>query len=106
MSEERIVRYSADELRAMRERGESQTDWARVAAMTDEELEALIADDPDEILDPIDLAQVIPVAGGSKTEVTIPVDDDVLAWFRAQGPLAEWRMSAALRAHMQAKTEA
>ena len=39
---ERIVRYTADELDEMLRRGESQTDWARVDAMTEEELEASI----------------------------------------------------------------
>ena len=38
----RIVRYSEQELDDMLRRGESQTDWARVYAMTEEELEASI----------------------------------------------------------------
>ena len=41
-SGEHIVRYTAEELDEMRRRGESQTDWARVDAMTEEELEASI----------------------------------------------------------------
>ncbi len=41
-SNERIVEYTADELAAMRARGEGQTDYARLDAMTDEELEASI----------------------------------------------------------------
>jgi hypothetical protein len=40
-------RYSVDELRAMRARGESRSDWARVDAMTEAEIEAAIAADPD-----------------------------------------------------------
>ncbi len=39
---ERIVQYTADEIDEMRRRGESRTDWARVDAMTEEELEASI----------------------------------------------------------------
>ena len=42
-----IVSYTADELREMVERGEDLTDWARVDAMTEAELEAAIASDPD-----------------------------------------------------------
>ena len=40
-------RYTADELLAMIARGESRTDTARVLAMTEAELEASIAADPD-----------------------------------------------------------
>ncbi len=39
---EHIVRYTADELDEMLARGESRTDWARVDAMSEEELEASI----------------------------------------------------------------
>jgi hypothetical protein len=42
-----IVSYTAEELEQMRARGESKTDWARVDAMTEAELEAAIASDPD-----------------------------------------------------------
>ena len=42
-----IVSYTAEELRAMIERGQDQTSWARLDAMTEEELEAAIASDPD-----------------------------------------------------------
>lgn len=47
MKKENIVRYTAEELAEMRARGESRTDWAKVDAMTEEELEAAIASDPD-----------------------------------------------------------
>jgi hypothetical protein len=53
----RIVRYSAEELQAMRARGESRSDWARTAAMTDAEIEAAIAADPDEAGMKVDWAQ-------------------------------------------------
>jgi len=45
---EHIVRYTAEELRAKSERGETRSDWAKAAAMTDAEIEADIAADPDE----------------------------------------------------------
>ena len=45
---ERVVRYSAEELQAMRGRGESKSDWARAAAMTEAETEAAIAADLEE----------------------------------------------------------
>ena len=42
MSEERIVRYSRDKLPK-----DGQTDWARVKAMTEEEIDAAARSDPD-----------------------------------------------------------
>lgn len=45
---ELIVRYTAKELQAMQARGESKSDWIKAAAMTDAEIEAAIANDPDE----------------------------------------------------------
>jgi hypothetical protein len=45
---ERIVRYTDDELRAMQARGEDKSDLAAAAAMTETEIEAAIATDPDE----------------------------------------------------------
>lgn len=42
MKQEHIVSYTADELNAMRQRGEGKTNWERVRAMTDDEAEAAI----------------------------------------------------------------
>ncbi len=40
--------YTAEELEAMRRRGEDRTDWAKVDAMTEADLERAIAEDEDE----------------------------------------------------------
>ena len=50
---ENIVSYTSEELAAMEARGESRTDWQRVKTMTDTEIDAAIASDPDaeEIMD-------------------------------------------------------
>jgi len=78
-----IVRYSVEELRAMRERGESQTDWAYVDAMTEEELEASI-DKEDE--GDFEGSVGYPGLPGIKREVTMLVNDEVIQWFRLQDP--------------------
>jgi hypothetical protein len=44
-----IERYSAEDLEAKRRRGESRTDWAKVDAVTENELEESIAADPDDV---------------------------------------------------------
>lgn len=51
---EATVVYTAEELEERRKRGESRIDWARVDAMTEEELERAIAADPDADIGPID----------------------------------------------------
>ena len=38
---------TADEIRAMRRRGEDRTDWAKVDALTEADLERAIAEDED-----------------------------------------------------------
>ncbi|HME40529.1 MAG TPA: hypothetical protein VKG63_16355 [Steroidobacteraceae bacterium] len=48
MKKERIFRYSAEQLAAIRQRGETRSNWAKAAALTDDEIEAQIAADPDE----------------------------------------------------------
>ena len=88
-----IVSYSAEELRAMRERGESQTDWARIDAMTEEELEASI--DKNEEGD-FEGAVGYPGAPGIKRETTLLLDDQVIQWFRLQGPDYLGRMNDVL----------
>lgn len=47
MANEKIVRYTIEELQAMHSRGASQTDWARVDALTEEELTKAALEDPD-----------------------------------------------------------
>jgi uncharacterized protein (DUF4415 family) len=103
VSESNIKRYSAEELRAMAARGETDTDWARVDAMTEDELEAAIAADPDWRDVPRDwYKNAIPVSPGPKQLLSLRLDPDVLAWFRAQGPGYQTRMNAVLRAYMRA----
>ena len=52
MSENGIVRKSAEEIVRRLESGETSTDWDRVDALTDKEIEQAVAEDPDaELLD-------------------------------------------------------
>ena len=44
MQKSKIVSYSSEEIKRLPD----QSDWARNAAMTDEEIDAAIASDPDE----------------------------------------------------------
>jgi len=103
MSDDNTRRYTLEEIRAMRARGEDRTDWARVDALTEDELEAAIADDPDwRGLDPDWWKQASMVHLGTKKQLTLRIDEDIVTWFRAQGRGYQTRMNAALRAYMDA----
>ena len=99
---ERIMQYTADEIDEMRRRGESRTDWARVNAMTEEELEASI-DFEDE--GEFDLSTLQPGIPGPTRPVTLRLDVEVLEWFEAQGAGYKWRMSNVLRDFVAVKKE-
>jgi uncharacterized protein (DUF4415 family) len=97
MNEERIVRYKAGQV------PKGNTDWARIDAMTDEEIEANALSDPD--AQPLgsdfwkDAILVIP---GRKHPVQLRLDPDVLLWFKSQGPGYQTRINAVLRSYMTA----
>ena len=86
------------------ERRKSETDWARLDAMTDQEIEASIANDPDwqEFRD-IDWSKAILVLPPKKKAISIRVDEDVLDYFKNDGAGYQRRMNAVLRSYMQQK---
>lgn len=101
MSEERIVRYTADEIRKQIADGEDRTDWAAVDAMSDEDIKRAMRDDPD-WADFIDIdwskaAWVIPVV---KKALSIRLDQDVIDFFQASGKGYQTRINAVLRHYM------
>lgn len=91
---ERIVRYTADEIDDMIRRGEDRTDWARVDALTEEELEASIDFEDEGVFD---LSTAQPGIPGLPQPLTIQLDADVLEWFKAQGDDYRMRINAVLR---------
>ena len=97
---EHIVRYSAEELRARIERGESHTDWDRQAAMTYEEIEAQIAADPDEAGMVYDWDNATTEMPKPKAELHMRVDGDVLDYFRNTGKGYQTRINAVLRSYV------
>ncbi len=102
MSKENIVSYSLDEIRERIARGESKTDWPRVDAMTDEEIEAQMRDDPDwaDLID-FDWSNAVAVYPVSKHAISIRLDPDVLDFFKAGGKGYQTRINAVLRRYME-----
>lgn len=73
-------------------------DHARIAAMSDEEIEAIAAEEMGAF--PEDLwKDAVMIFPEGKTALSIRLDSDVFDWFRAQGPGYQTRMNAVLRAY-------
>lgn len=96
----RIVEHADGRL----ERKTSRTDWARLAKMTDEQVDASIAGDPDwaEFKD-IDWSNAVFVIPPKKKAISIRVDEDVLDFFKKDGEGYQRRMNAVLRSYMEQK---
>jgi len=102
-----IRRFTADELRAKRARGESRTDHDYLRNLTEEELERSIADDPDWKDIPPDWfegAEV--VTPGPKKLLSLRLDQEVVEWFKSTGPGYQTRINAALKAYVRARQKA
>jgi len=83
---------------------ESQTDWARLDAMTEEEVERLAAEDMAELgIDPDWTAHATVMFPRHKERVTVRLDPEVLDWLKAQGRGYQTRINAILRAYYEAQ---
>ena len=89
MKKERIV------TRRWGDRRKGKTDWARFDAMTDAQVEASIANDPDwaEFKD-IDWSDAVLVIPTRKKAISIRVDEDVLDYFKSEGDGYQRRINA------------
>jgi len=78
------------------------TDFAALDAMTDDDIARAVAEDPNVASLDTDWTKARLVLPPGKENVTLRVDRDVLAWFRATGKGFHTRMNAVLRAYMAA----
>jgi uncharacterized protein (DUF4415 family) len=82
-----------------------KTDWARVDALTDEDIAKAVANDPDAAPIDIDWSDAVLVIPARKKAISIRVDEDVLDYFKSQGDGYQRRMNAVLRSYMQQKAK-
>ena len=96
------MRKASSKKRSSAAADRSQTDWAQVDALTDEQIEAAIRDDPDAapILDKNWFASATLIMPKPKEQISIRLDRDVLEHFR-QYPRYQTRINAILRAAME-----
>jgi len=80
----------------------SLTNWARLDALKDEEID--LSEIPE--ITPEMFARAVARRGlkpvASKTQVTLRLDSDVLAWFKTQGRGYQTRINSLLKAYMEA----
>lgn len=100
--EENIVSYTADELREMRARGESKSDFASIDAKDPADLErAALEQLAEDGISPDWYKDAIAVRPDPKRLISLRLDGDVVDWFRNQGPGYQTRMNAVLKAYMK-----
>ena len=81
----------------------NQTDWKRVDALKDEDIQ-FDEDSPRTRAEDWAAATVhegLPFPR-KKTQIALRIDDDVLTWFKNQGPGYQTRMNAILKAYKEA----
>lgn len=83
----------------------SRTDWARLEAMDDQEID--LSETPE--ITPELFAKAVVRRGlkpvSRKAQLTLRLDSDVLTWFKGQGRGYQTRINILLRAYMDAHRE-
>ncbi|MEZ4504265.1 MAG: BrnA antitoxin family protein [Thermomicrobiales bacterium] len=103
LKSENIVSYTDEELREKRRREGTRTDWTRVDALTEEEIEASI--DYEAEGHPMwETARMI-YDPACKKQITLRLDPDIIEFFKAGGPGYQTRMNAVLRSYMLANAK-
>jgi uncharacterized protein (DUF4415 family) len=87
------------------DRRKGKTDWARVDALTDDDIAKAVANDPDAAPINIDWSDAVLVIPPRKKAISIRVDEDVLDYFKRDGEGYQRRMNAVLRSYMQQKSK-
>jgi uncharacterized protein (DUF4415 family) len=77
----------------------SETDWARLDAMTDADID--LSDCP-EVTPAMFAGAVVRKPQNERASVTLTIDRDVLEWFKAQGDRADLQMALALKIYAEA----
>lgn len=96
-----ITSYTANELKA--KRADSRTDWRKVDAITDIELDGIIAADSDERGFSADWTKAELVLPESKLSVNLRLDREIVEFFKGQGRGHISRMQAVLKAYVDAQ---
>jgi len=94
MREKNITAVSRDDPR------KGKTDFEKLRKLTDAEINASIAGDPDWDFEEADWSEAVLVIPPKKKAISIRVDEDVLNFYKKQGAGYQRRMNAVLRSYM------
>lgn len=86
-----------------------ETDWTRVRAMSDEEIERAAAADPDNPLwtdEEMERAELLLPSELPKVPISIRLDPEVIDFFKRGGPGYQSRIGAVLLAYVRSKKRA
>lgn len=99
------ARHIVQRTRSRRKSAESKTDWARLRAMTDGDIERAVKADPDAapILDKEWFRTAKLVLPERKIPISLRMDREVVEWFKVQGKRYQSRMNAVLKAYVRAQ---
>jgi uncharacterized protein (DUF4415 family) len=81
----------------------SRTDWQYLDRLTDDEIAAAVASDPDAAPLDVDWSQAVLVVPPKKKAISIRVDPDVLDYFKKEGAGYQRRINAVLRSYVEQK---
>ena len=98
-NKENITRVTRDEARLLKD----ETDYARLDAMTDDDIARAVASDPTMAPLDIDWDKASIVIPPGKDIITLRLDRDVLEWLRAQGKGYQTLINQVLRAFYDAQ---
>jgi uncharacterized protein (DUF4415 family) len=98
MSERRYKKHSTAKTNER-----SRTDFDYLDRVSDEEIAAGVAEDPDAAPLDLDWSKAELVIPSGKKPISIRVDEDILDFFKKQGPGYQRRINAVLRSYMQAR---
>ena len=84
-------------------KAEQRTDWNRVAAASDQDIERAMRDDEDwrDLID-IDWSRAALVLPARKRAISIRLDEDLIDYFKKSGPGYQGRINAVLRSYVAA----
>lgn len=104
-NKENIACFSAEEIRRRIARGGSKTDWKRVNAMPQAEVDRLADRDEGALPEDWDDSIVIGLPH-PKRDIHIRLDGDILDWLKAHGRRYQTQIDAVLRAFVQSRQRA
>jgi uncharacterized protein (DUF4415 family) len=98
MNEKHSKMHSTD---SGRRRG--RTDWHYLDRITDAEIAAAVASEPDPAPVDIDWSEAVLMVPSKKKAISIRLDPDVLDYFKNEGPGYQRRINAVLRSYVEQK---